>query len=101
MRSTRREMACAIQNGIVSANDPEFSEWIDIMSVYEPYWIEGYSSATPDEAYRLFISGETPILLANAAQDMDRILRDADFEFGVSYFPPLTGTTAESAANVV
>ena len=87
----QKEMACAIQNGIVSANDPEFSDWIDVLSEYEPYWIEGYSSATPDEAYRLFITGETPIMLANAAQDMSRVLRDADFEFGVSYFPPLTG----------
>ncbi len=96
----QKEMACAIQNGIMSANDPEFSAWIDVLSAYEPYWIEGYSSATPDEAYRLFITGETPIMLANAAVDMSRVLRDSDFEFGVSYFPPLQETTSEFASNV-
>ncbi len=95
----QREFACAIQNEIVSANDPEFADWIDILANFEPYWIDGYPTATPDEAYRLFITGEVPFLLANAAADMARVLRDADFEFGVSYFPPLTETTSAYAAN--
>ena len=76
-----------------------FSDFIDILSAFEPYWIEGYTSATPDEAYRLFITGEVPFLLANAAVDMERVLRDAEFTFGVSYFPPITGSTSHYAAN--
>jgi len=97
---SQEEGACAIENGLMSANDPQFSDFIDILSGFEPYWIEGYTSASPDEAYRLFINGEVPFLVANAAADMDRVLRDTDFEFGVSYFPPITGATSEHAANV-
>ena len=97
---SQEEGACAIQNGLMSANDPQFADFIDILSAFEPYWIEGYAAATPDEAYRLFINGEVPFLLANAAVDMARVLRDAEFDFGVSYFPPITGTTSEYAANV-
>ena len=96
----QHEVACAIQNGILSANDGEFSDWIDILANFEPYWISGYTSATPDEAYRLFINGDSPILLANAANDMERVLRDAEFDFGVSYFPPVDAKTSEYAANV-
>ncbi len=96
----QEEGACAIQNGLMSAQDPQFSDFIDILSGFEPYWIEGYTTATPDEAYRLFINGEVPFLLANAASDMAKVLRDADFEFGVSYMPPITETTSEYAANV-
>ncbi len=97
---SQEEGACAIQNQLMSAKDPQFSDFIDILSAFEPYWIEGYPSATPDEAYRLFISGEVPFLLANAAVDMARVLRDAEFNFGVSYFPPITGSTSQYASNV-
>ncbi len=96
----QREFACAIQNGIVSAYDPEFSDWIDVLSGFEPYWIDGYTSATADEIYRLFINGEVPFYLTNAASDMQRVLRDANFEFGLSYFPPIDGETSPYAANV-
>ena len=96
----QEEGACAIQNGLMSANDPQFSDFIDILSEFEPYWIEGYTTATPDEAYRLFINGEVPFLVANAAADMSKVLRDAEFNFGVSYFPPITGSTSEYAVNV-
>ena len=96
---SQEEGACAITNGLMSAKDPQFSDFIDILSGFEPYWIEGYAAATPDEAYRLFITGEVPFLLTNAAVDMAKVLRDADFEFGVSYFPPITAATSEHAAN--
>ena len=96
---SQEEGACAIQNERMAATDPQFSDFIDILSAFEPYWIEGYTSATPDEAYRLFITGEVPFLLANAAVDMERVLRDAEFTFGVSYFPPITSSTSQYAAN--
>lgn len=95
----QREFACAIENGLISANDAEFSAWIDLLAEFEPFWIDGYATATPDEAYRLFVNGEVPFLLANAANDTIRVTRDADFNWGISYFPPITGTTSEFAAN--
>ncbi len=95
----QREFACAIDNGLISANDEEFSAWIDLLAAFEPAWIEGYATATPDEAYRLFINGEVPFLLANAANDTIRVTRDAGFEWGISYFPPITETTSPFAAN--
>ena len=73
---------------------------MDIFSAFEPYWIDGYLAATADEAYRLFITGEVPFLYTNAAVDMTRILRDVEFDFGVSYFPPITDKTSQYAANV-
>lgn len=95
----QREFACAIDNGLISATDEEFSDWIDLLSAFEPYWVEGYATATPDEAYRLFINGEVPFALRNAANDTIRVTRDADFDWGISYFPPITETTSPYAAN--
>ncbi len=95
----QREFACAIDNGLLNATDEKFSDWIDLLSAFEPYWVDGYATATPDEAYRLFINGEVPFLLSNAANDTIRVTRDAGFEWGISYFPPITETTSQFAAN--
>lgn len=95
----QREFACAIDNALISANDEEFAAWIELLAAFEPYWIEGYATITPDEAYRLFINGEVPFLLANAANDTIRVTRDANFDWGISYFPPITETTSSFAAN--
>ena len=54
---------------------------------------------TWDEAYRLFITGEAPFLLGNAASNTLQVNRDADFNWSVSYFPPVTETTSPHAAN--
>ena len=95
----QREFSCAIQNGLISARDEAFADWLQLLADFEPYWIDGYVTATPDEAYRLFVTGEAPFLLANAASDTIRITRDADFNWGISYFPPITETTSPHAAN--
>lgn len=95
----QREFACAIDNGFINANDEAFSDWIDLLTAFEPYWADGYATATRDEVYRLFITGDVPFLLENAAAEMVRVTRDADFEWGISYFPPITETTSPFAAN--
>ena len=95
----QREFSCAIQNGFISARDEAFADWLQLLADFEPNWVEGYATMTPDEAYRLFITGQVPFLLSNAASDTVRVTRDADFNWGISYFPPITGTTSPYAAN--
>ena len=95
----QREFSCAIQNGLISAHDEAFADWLQLLADFEPNWVEGYATMTPDEAYRLFINGQVPFLLSNAASDTVRVTRDADFNWGISYFPPITETTSPYAAN--
>ena len=40
----QREFACAIQNGLISANDDAFADWLGLLSDFEPMWVEGYST---------------------------------------------------------
>ena len=40
-----------------------------------------------------------PFLLGNAASQTLNVTRDADFNWGISYFPPVTETTSPHAAN--
>ena len=84
----QREFACAIQNGLISAHDDAFADWLGLLADFEPMWVEGYSTMTWDEAYRLFITGKVPFLLGNAASQTLNVTRDADFNWGISYFPP-------------
>ena len=95
----QREFACAIQNGLISANDDAFADWLGLLADFEPMWVEGYSTLTNDETYRLFVTGEVPFLLQNAASQTINVSRDVDFNWGISYFPPVTGTTSPHAAN--
>ncbi len=97
---SQQEVSCAIHNGILSATDPRFSDFVDILSEFQQYWIAGYPTMTTDETYRAFINQEVPILLTNASADISRVLRDAKFDFGVTYFPPLNGATSPFAENV-
>ena len=95
----QREFACAIQNGLISAQDDAFADWLQLLADFEPVWVDGYATMTPDEAYRLFVTGEVPFLLGNAASQTIQVARDAEFNWGISYFPPITETTSPHAAN--
>ena len=95
----QREFACAIQNDLISAHDDAFADWLQLLADFEPMWVDGYATMTWDEAYRLFITGQVPFLLGNAASNTLQVNRDADFNWSVSYFPPVTETTSPHAAN--
>ena len=95
----QREFSCAIQNGLISAHDDAFADWLQLLADFELMWVDGYATMTWDEAYRLFITGEAPFLLGNAASNTLQVNRDADFNWSVSYFPPVTETTSPHAAN--
>ena len=94
----QREFACAIQNGLISAQDEAFADWIQLLADFEPNWIDGYATLTWDEAHRLFVTGEVPFLLGGSGGMLD-VTRDADFNWGMTYFPPVTETTSAYAAN--
>lgn len=95
----QREFACAIQNGLISAHEDAFADWLQLLADFEPVWVDGYATLTNDETYRLFVTGEVPFLLQNAASQTINITGDADFNWGISYFPPVTGTTSPHAEN--
>ena len=84
---------------MISAQDDAFANWLQLLADFGPVWVDGYATITPDEAYRLFVTGAVPFLLGNAASQTLNVTRDADFNWGISYFPPVTETTSLHAAN--
>lgn len=97
---SQEEFANAIKKGTFSATDPRFGAWLDIMTNYQQYWASGYPTATTDEDYSLFVNQKAPIWMAILSDQLKSLSQDAKFEFGVTAFPVINGSTTPYAAKV-
>lgn len=97
---SQKEFAEAVKKGTFSATDPRYGAWLDLMTKYQQYWASGYTSATADEDQSLFVNQKAPIWIAVLSSSLKNLKQVAKFDFGVTQFPVINGTTTSYASKV-
>lgn len=96
---SQEEYVHTILTDIHSAYDPEFGDFLDIMKELQSYWITGYMGMMEEQPYRAFINERAPLHL-NMTSWLKDIMRDADFDWGVTYWPKIDEKTSKFCKNV-
>lgn len=82
------EVAKGIYDGHYAATDERFRNMLEMLEEWSQYWISGYSTLDYDGGMSAFLSERTAMAWLGT-WSMIEIERDADFNWGVTYLPPI------------
>lgn len=86
---TVEEVAKAIYDGTLNAYDERFKNYLETLKEWSKYWAPGYSVITETDALTLFLSEQAAIFWSATGAKVD-IEKSASFDWGITYFPPIT-----------
>jgi len=86
---TVEEVAKAIYDGTLNAYDERFENYLKTLKEWSEYWAPGYSVLTDTDALNIFLSGSAAMMWSGSWMKTN-IQKDAYFDWGITYFPPIT-----------
>ena len=92
----KEEFARAVYEGIFTTEDPRFDAFLDILEEFSAYWGQGFTAADPNTIYQQFIAGDIPMIW-DGTWTLTNMAREASFEYGITYLPPITAETSRFA----